>query len=89
MNFLVANILCDKELDRAKAVRVELIYVILQVGILFLGKLLIGNILSLVLSGFAFWVYVVKINGRKLNRPLYIDKTKKQSKQDGSSPDFQ
>lgn len=72
--FMGANILCDKELDRIKAARIELCFVILQAGILLLGKLLVGNIISLILSSLAFWYYVVKINGHKLNRPLYLDK---------------
>lgn len=84
-----ANILLDKELDRAKTARVELFYVIFQAGILILGEVLLGNIIGLALSALAYWVYVVKINGRKLNRPLYFDKSKKQAKRDSSSPDFQ
>ena len=74
--FMGTNILRDKELDRVKAARAELLYVILQVGILILGNLLIGNIISLMLSALAYWFYMVKINGSKLNRPLYIDKSK-------------
>ena len=86
--FMGTNILCDKELDRAKAAQTELLYAILQVIILILGNLLIGNIISLVLSALAYWVYIVKINGSKLNRPLYIDKSKGQSKHSDSFSDF-
>jgi len=82
------NILLDKELDRVKTARVELLYVIFQAGILILGEVLIGNIISLALSALVYWGYVVKINRSKLNRPLYIDKSKKQAKRDSSSPDF-
>ena len=86
--FMGTNILLDKELDRVKTARVELLYVIFQAGILILGEVLIGNIISLALSALVYWGYVVKINRSKLNRPLYIDKSKKQAKRDSSSPDF-
>lgn len=73
--FMDMNILCDKELDRARAARIEFCYVLLQAVILLFGWLAVGNIISLILSALAFWYYIVKINGRKLNRPL-IEKPK-------------
>lgn len=74
--FMGMNILCDKELDRARAARIEFCYVFSQAVILLFGWLAVGNIISLILSALAFWYYVVKINGRKLNRPLYMEKPK-------------